>query len=35
MGLISLPIKLCYGYNRRFACGVITASGSLAQVVPP
>jgi TRAP-type mannitol/chloroaromatic compound transport system permease large subunit len=35
MGLISLPIMLRYGYNRRVACGVITASGSLAQVVPP
>jgi TRAP-type mannitol/chloroaromatic compound transport system permease large subunit len=35
MGLISLPIMLRYGYNRRVACGVITASGTLAQVVPP
>ena len=35
MGLISLPIMLRNGYNRRIACGVITASGSLAQVVPP
>lgn len=35
MGLISLPIMLRYGYNRRIASGVITASGSLAQVVPP
>ncbi|HUG21076.1 TRAP transporter large permease [Piscinibacter sp.] len=35
MGLISLPIMLRNGYNRRLACGVITASGSLAQVVPP
>ncbi len=35
MGLISLPIMLRNGYNRRVACGVITASGSLAQVVPP
>jgi TRAP-type mannitol/chloroaromatic compound transport system permease large subunit len=35
MGLISLPIMLRYGYNPRIACGVITASGSLAQVVPP
>ena len=35
MGLISLPIMLRNGYNQRFACGVITASGSLAQVVPP
>jgi len=35
MGLISLPIMLRNGYNPRIACGVITASGSLAQVVPP
>jgi TRAP-type mannitol/chloroaromatic compound transport system permease large subunit len=35
MGLISLPIMLRNGYNQRLACGVITASGSLAQVVPP
>ena len=35
MGLISLPIMLRNGYNRRVACGVITASGSLAQAVPP
>ena len=35
MGLISLPVMLRNGYNTRIACGVITASGSLAQVVPP
>ncbi len=35
MGLISLPIMLRNGYSRPIACGVITASGSLAQVVPP
>jgi tripartite ATP-independent transporter DctM subunit len=35
MGLISLPVMLRYGYNRVVASGVITASGSLAQVVPP
>ena len=35
MGLISLPIMLRYGYRPSLACGVITASGSLAQVVPP
>ncbi|TCS99906.1 tripartite ATP-independent transporter DctM subunit [Tepidimonas ignava] len=35
MGLISLPIMLRYGYNRAIATGVITASGTLAQVVPP
>jgi len=35
MGLISMPIMLRYGYDRRVASGVITAAGSLAQVVPP
>jgi TRAP-type mannitol/chloroaromatic compound transport system permease large subunit len=35
MGLISMPIMLRYGYDRRLAAGVITAAGSLAQVVPP
>ena len=35
MGLISLPIMLRYGYDRRFAYGVIAASGTLAQIIPP
>jgi TRAP-type mannitol/chloroaromatic compound transport system permease large subunit len=35
MGLISLPIMLRYGYNRAIAAGTITASGTLAQIVPP
>ncbi len=35
MGLISLPIMLRYGYNRPIATGAITASGTLAQIVPP
>jgi len=35
MGLISLPIMLRYGYNRTLATGVITASGTLAQAIPP
>jgi TRAP-type mannitol/chloroaromatic compound transport system permease large subunit len=35
MGLISLPIMLRYGYDRRIASGVITASGTLAQIIPP
>src|SRR5215467_13998712 len=34
MGLISLPIMLRYGYDRRFASGVIAASGTLAQIIP-
>ncbi len=35
MGLISLPIMLRYGYDRRIATGIIAASGTLAQIIPP
>ncbi|MBY0446677.1 MAG: TRAP transporter large permease subunit, partial [Burkholderiales bacterium] len=35
MGLISLPIMLKYGYNTKVASGVIAASGTLAQIIPP
>ncbi len=35
MGLISLPIMLRYGYSRTIAMGAITASGTLAQAIPP
>ena len=35
MGLISLPIMMRYGYNQPLAAGVITASGTLAQIIPP
>lgn len=35
MGLISMPIMLRYGYDRRLASGVIAASGTLAQIIPP
>ena len=35
MGLISLPIMLRYGYSRTIATGTITASGTLAQAIPP
>ena len=35
MGLISLPIMLRYGYDRRLATGVIAASGTLSQIIPP
>ncbi len=35
MGLISLPIMLRYGYDTRLASGVIAASGTLAQIIPP
>ncbi len=35
MGLISLPIMLRYGFDRRLSAGVIAASGTLAQIIPP
>ncbi|CUX05857.1 permease component of C4 dicarboxylate transporter [Agrobacterium fabacearum S56] len=35
MGLISLPIMLRYGYERKIAAGTIAASGTLAQIIPP
>lgn len=35
MGLISLPIMMRYGYDQRIASGVIAASGTLAQIIPP
>ncbi len=35
MGLISLPIMLRYGYDKALASGVIAASGTLAQIIPP
>lgn len=35
MGLISLPIMLRYGYDRKVASGTIAAAGTLAQIIPP
>ncbi len=35
MGLISLPAMLRAGYDSRLACGVICASGTLGQIIPP
>ena len=35
MGVISLPIMLRYGYHPRLATGVIAASGTITQVIPP
>lgn len=35
MGLISLPVMLRHKYRPAFACGVITASGTLGQIIPP
>jgi tripartite ATP-independent transporter DctM subunit len=35
MGMLSLPVMLRYGYDKQLATGVITASGTLAQLIPP
>ena len=35
MGMISLPVMLRYGYSPQLASGVITASGTLGQIIPP
>ena len=35
MGLISLPIMLKYGYSVRHATGVVAASGTITQLIPP
>ncbi|MEC7984525.1 MAG: TRAP transporter large permease subunit [Myxococcota bacterium] len=35
MGLISMPLMLKSGYSKELSCGVITASGTLGQIIPP
>jgi tripartite ATP-independent transporter DctM subunit len=35
MGVISLPVMMRYGYDMRFATGVIAASGTITQLIPP
>jgi len=35
MGVISLPVMLKYGYDKRLATGTICASGTLGQIIPP
>src|SRR6185436_2539584 len=35
MCLISLPVMMRYGYDQRFATGVIAASGTITQLIPP
>jgi len=35
MGSISLPVMLRYGYPKELATGVIAASGTLGQIIPP
>jgi tripartite ATP-independent transporter DctM subunit len=35
MGLISLPVMLRYGYSKELSTGLIAASGTLGQIIPP
>jgi tripartite ATP-independent transporter DctM subunit len=35
MGVISLPVMMRYGYDMKLATGVIAASGTITQVIPP
>ncbi len=35
MGMISLPVMLRFGYSQELSAGVITASGTLGQIIPP
>jgi tripartite ATP-independent transporter DctM subunit len=35
MALISMPIMMRYGYNIRYITGVLAASGTITQLVPP
>lgn len=35
MGLLSLPVMIRYGYDHKLATGIITASGTMAQLLPP
>ena len=35
MGLISLPVMLRNGYDEKLSLGVISASGTLGQIIPP
>ncbi len=35
MGMISLPVMMRYGYSNELSVGVITASGTLGQIIPP
>ncbi|MEM9553384.1 MAG: TRAP transporter large permease subunit [Acidobacteriota bacterium] len=35
MGMISLPVMQRYGYSMQLSTGVITASGTLGQIIPP
>ncbi len=35
MGVLSLPVMLKRGYNSKVACGIITSSGTLGQIIPP
>jgi tripartite ATP-independent transporter DctM subunit len=35
MGLIALPVMMRYRYNMKYATGILAASGTITQLVPP
>lgn len=35
MGLLSIPTMLRRGYQKELACGTVSASGTLGQIIPP
>lgn len=35
MGMLTLPVMLRYGYDKKLAAGIIVASGTMAQMIPP
>ena len=35
MGILSLPLMLSWSYNKKISSGIICASGTLGQIIPP
>ena len=35
MGILSLPLMMKWNYNRKISAGIICASGTLGQIIPP
>ena len=35
MGILSLPLMLKWNYNKKISAGIICASGTLGQIIPP
>ncbi|MBL8325680.1 MAG: TRAP transporter large permease subunit [Rubrivivax sp.] len=35
MAMISLPVMMRYGYDMRYSTGILAASGTITQLVPP